>query len=168
MDMHESKKKELEAKIEATNLAHAYGNKLRKLLVEFFTPYVGQKIIKADGSLLAKIAAKLPAFPDEKGNPGQHVHASIMTYRHRSDYSLAWTVKTCQPIPPHTCTYYESTVYIGDMDGDVLKSMTTHMEDWKADYTLADIVAKIEAYEAAQKVADDLKGAVYPFSDFVR
>lgn len=166
--MHDSKKKELAAKIEATNLAHAYGNKLRKLLVEFFAPYVGQKIVKADGSLLAKIAAKLPAFPDVKGNPGQHEHASIMTYKHNSAYSLAWTVKVCQPIPPHTCTYYEMTVYIGDMSGDVLKAMTNHTDDWKADYTLEETLAHIQAYEDAQKVAESLKSAVYPFSDFVR
>lgn len=166
--MHASKLAELTAEVNAVNLANGYANELLPKLVEFFTPLVGQKIVKADGSLLAKLESKLPVFPAEKGRPGQHVHASVMTYRHRSDYSLAWTVKVCWPIPPHTCTYYERTLYVGDMSGDTLKEMTKHLEPWRTDYTVEAAVAKIEAYEAAKKAADDARSECWPFEKFIR
>ncbi len=165
--MHDRKLAELTAEVNAVNLANGYANELLPLWRDFFVPLVGQKIVKADGSLLAKLESKLPKFPAVKGRAGQHEHASVMTYRHRSDYSLAWTVKTCWPIPPHTCTYYERTLYIGDMGGDTLKAMTNHGEPWRTDYTVEAAVAAIEAYEAAKKAADEARSACWPFEKFL-
>jgi hypothetical protein len=173
--MHDKKLAELTARVAAANLAHAYANKLRTVLRPFFANYVGQKIVKDDGSLLKKVAEKLPAFPDVKGNPGQHEHATIMTYRLASNYSLAWTVKVCQPLPPGTCVYYEITVYVVDFvydtESNVLKKMPDtagYVEMYRTDFDVATIVAGIADYEAKQKAADDAKSALWPFSDFAR
>lgn len=166
--MHATKIAELTADVAAVNLANAYANKLLAKLQAFFSPLVGQKIIKLNGTLLAKLQDKLPAFPAEKGNPGQHEHATIMTYKHNSPYSLAWAVKVCWPVPPHSCTYYEVMVYVGDMEGDTLKVMTTHREPWREDFTVAEAVERIDAFEAAKKEADDARGRVYPFQKYVR
>lgn len=167
--MHDKKLAELTAEVHAVNLANGYANELYPILRDFFAPLVGQKIVKADGSLLEKLGRKLPKFPAKNGRPGQHEHASVMVYRHRSDYSLAWTVQVCWPIPPHTCTYYVITVYIGDMGGDVLKEVPDrYRPDRRTDYTVDEIVGKIEAYEAAKKAVDDAYSACHPFDRFVR
>jgi hypothetical protein len=163
--MYPNKKLKLEAEIHAVNLANFYGEKLSKLLVEFFTPLVGQKILKKDGSLLEKLIEKLPEFPPIKGNPGQHEHATITTYKDSSKYNLSWYVKVCQPLLPNSCVYRTVCVYVGELDNCVLKSM--YESTWKYDYKLEEVISKIKAYEEAQSLADNLKIAVHPFDDFV-
>lgn len=167
--MHPSKIDELTANVRATNFAHAYANELRKRLMAYFAPLVGQKVIKADGTLLKKLV--LPEFPKEDDFK-QHPNDTVHVYKLSSDYSLGWTVKTCSTMPPHGCVYYEATVYIGEMGygggRDILTKLTPPSEDRRADYTVAEIMEKIALYEAAQKIADGLKSLVHPFDKFVR
>ena len=71
----------LDAKVKAVNKANAYATKLYPMLASVFKPLVGQKVLKADGSILAKYAKLMPDFllaPE-----GIHV------CQHMSKYSLA-------------------------------------------------------------------------------
>jgi predicted RecB family endonuclease len=87
----------LTAKVKAVNKANKYANELKVELVSFFKDYVGKKIFKADGTLLAKIVALAPKFENSK---------SISVY-HRSSFNsqLSWVIKTCEPLPLYTCLY---------------------------------------------------------------
>jgi hypothetical protein len=153
---------ELAAEVSAVNLGNAYANELYPLLRDFFTPLVGTKIVKADGSLLAKL--KLPEFPVNKGRPGQHKDADITTYKYSSDHSLAWVVKVCWPITQYDCTCYDLKVYIGEVRDGVLKEVSARCKsEGRTDYTVEEILGKVKAYEAAKKVADDALRACYPF-----
>lgn len=146
----------LTAKVAAVNRANEYAARLYAALADNFAPLVGQKIIKADGTLLAKYEKLLPVLAC---SPDLHV------YRHSSDYSLAWTVKTCEFMPPHSCMYHEVTVYVGDLRGATLEKMTVHPFTGRTDYSVEEITGKRLAAESAKKVADELRSDLYPFGE---
>jgi len=145
----------LTAKVAAVNRANEYAARLYAALVEKFGPLVGQKILKADGTLLAKYAGLVPDLPC---SPDLHV------YRHSSDYSLAWTVKTWTLLP-HSCMYHEVTVYVGDLRGATLDKMTVHPFTGRTDYSVEEITAKRLSAESAKRVADELRSDLYPFGE---
>jgi len=145
----------LTAKVAAVNRANEYAARLYAALVEKFGPLVGQKILKADGTLLAKYAGLVPDLPC---SPDLHV------YRHSSDYSLAWTVKTWIGLS-HSCMYHEVTVYVGDLRGATLDKMTVHPFTGRTDYSVEEITAKRLSAESAKRVADELRSDLYPFGE---
>jgi len=147
----------LTAKVAAVNRANEYAAQLYTVLAERFAPLVGQKILKVDGSLLGKYAGLVPELPSKR---------DIHVYRHSSDYSLAWTVKTCEFMPPHSCMYHEVTVYVGDLRGQTLEKMTIHPFSGRTDYSVEEITGKRAAYESAKRVADELRGDLYPFGEY--
>jgi hypothetical protein len=149
----------LKARVRAVNAANLYAAELYKKLVAVFEPFVGQKILKADGTLLAKIeplvkALNLPNTP------------KLSVYRHSSDYSLAWTVKTSEWTQEYT-VYHEVVVYIGDLGLQTLKGITPPY-DHAFNYTAEDVAAKRKAYEAAKKVMEDARSELYPFGEYDR
>lgn len=167
--MHQTKLDQLTAKVKAVNLAHAYANDFYPILREFFAPFVGQKILKADGELLAKRAMNIPAFPAVTGRQGQDQYATIRVYRNRCNYSLYWTVNVCQPLPSMGCTYYDATVTIGELCGDTLKELAPQENlSLRTDYTTSEILAKIEDYEAKRKVMEEARSELYLFSEYTR
>jgi hypothetical protein len=144
----------LTAKVAAVNRANEYAARLYAALSANFAPLVGQKILKVDGTLLAKHERLvLPCSPD------------LHVYRHSSDYSLAWTVKTCEYMPPHSCMYHEVTVYVGDLRGATLEKMTVHPFTGRTDYSVEEITGKRLAAESAKRIADELRSDLYPFGE---
>ena len=146
----------LKARVAAVNRGNDYANKLYRELTNIFRPLVGQKILKADGTLLAKYQPLLPHFPS---TPQLHV------YRHTSEYSLAWSVKTCESLPPHSCMYHTATVYIGDLSGDKLEKLSVNPFEGRTDFTAAEIESKRADYEAAKRIADNARNALWPFGE---
>jgi hypothetical protein len=147
----------LTCKVAAINRANAYGKEIYQTLTKIFEPLVGEKILKVDGSLLAKYAALVPKF--------EYSHA-LHVYRHSSDYSLAWTVKTCEPLPPGSCMYHESTVYIGDLRGGMLDKLAIYPFDSRSDFTVEEITQKRVDFENAKKALDEARSALYPFGEY--
>jgi hypothetical protein len=148
----------LTAKVAAVNRANEYATRLYAALVEQFTPLVGQKILKADGTLLAKYAGLVPNLPC---TPDLHV------YRQTNDYSLAWTVKTCESTD-HSCMYHEVTIYVGYLKGATLENMIPTPFTGRTDFSAEEIIGKRAAYESAKRVADELRNDLYPFGEHDR
>jgi len=145
---------DLVAKVAAVNSAHKFANKLWYELTEFFRSYVGQKVLKQDGSLLAKI--KLPELPNT---------VPVSVYKHTSDYSLAWTVKTCQQSGKHHCVYYETTVYIGDLSKGVLTKLSESYQDppaYRWNYTIEEVLANQQAAKDAKEAYDEARSKCFP------
>lgn len=148
---------ELIAKVEAVNLANEWANKLYERLAPIFTPYVGCKIVKQSGGLLAKIESLLPNdLPC--GN-------RMQVYRQSSNYSLAWTAKACIGLTEgHGCVYHESTAYIADLlNGEV--SRIYDRSDRKTDYDYHQIVLLQLQCKEAKKAYEAAKSALFPFSE---
>lgn len=158
------------AKVAAVNNAHAYGAKLYAVLAEFFRPYVGQKIENADGSIPVRIKKLMPAFPD-----ADLPEYRLMVHRHLSNYSLAWTIRTCEQSPPPswsnpalgaypTSHSYDVTVYVGNMRNGVLSDIYK-APDHRWDYTPEGVLAARQALRAAQEKVSEAKAALWPFGE---
>ncbi len=149
----------LAAKVAAVNAANAYANELRPALVAALVPFIGSKVLKVTGELLEKVKAALPDF--------SHT-VSFSIYRHRSNYSLAWTVKTCELYGEHSCIYHETTVYVCDLDNGVAKPLTGTVSTFRTDYTEREVFDLRAACSAAKQAARTAESALFPFGEYDR
>jgi hypothetical protein len=145
-------KNDLAAMVAAVNRANACGVEMYRKLATVFKPLVGQKILKADGTLLAKYQALLPELPST---------VALSVFRHTSDYLLVWTVKTCEMVPPYSRVYHEVTVYVGSLSGKILRDI---MEPFtgRTDWTVEEVTAKRAAYKVAKEAAETAHSALCP------
>lgn len=147
--------KELAARVKAVNRANAKAIQLYKQLAEFFAEYVGQKVVKADGDLLAKI--KLPKF--ENGN-------GLMIYRYPSHWCLKWVVKTCE-IVDGIAYFHETAVAVGILDGNILAKLCDPIEA-RTDYTVEEVQAIRRDFQSAEERLRELQSRLYPFGVYDR
>jgi hypothetical protein len=153
--MKDTREERLRAKVAAVNRAHKYAIEIQPELIAIFAPFVGQKVMKI-GGLMEKFKKLLPEFPNT---------VPLSVYRHVSDYSLAWTVKTCESYGEHSCLYYEVTVYIGDLHHGVLTKVSNQSYEFRTDYTKQEIEEKRQQYQKAKRAADDARNNLYPFGE---
>lgn len=147
----------LAARVRAVNRAHAYAAKLYPQLAEPFRPLVGQKIMKAGGTLMAKYAAMLPKLPYGQG---------LQVTPHHTDYSLSWTVKTWESVDGGGY-YYDIGVYIGNLRNGVLTELCKPFEG-RTDYDPLEVHAARERYKEAKRLADEAHSALWPFGEYDR
>ncbi len=96
----------------------------------------------------------------------------IQVYRHKSDYSLAWCVKTSEPDSGdpkgnHTVLYWEVTVYIGDLAGAIFTRINSEFTgDTRTDYTAEEIENKRKILTAAKTALSSAESALFPFGEY--
>lgn len=151
----------LSAKVAAVNKANAYALEIYPRLRLVFEPLVGQKILKVDGTLLAKVEKLLPEFPC---SPGLHAYESS------SDYSLRWCVKTMESYQSRQsdcqiASYYEADVYIGTLENGVLTKLY-EPPILRTDFTVGEISNLRAAYEKAKEAAREARSALGPFGEY--
>lgn len=144
---------ELPAKIIATNRANAEANRIQAVLLPIFEQFVGQPVLKADWSLLAKVKKVLPEFETDHGK---------RVYFHSFQTMLVWAVSVNEPVGDHRVTYAESYAHIGILNGPVLTSLYP-LRPQRTDWTLGKILQSRSAAEAAKKVYDEAKEKCGPF-----
>lgn len=146
----------LKAKVRAVNRANREANRLYTALTEALTPFVGCKIIRADGELMKEVAKNFPDF-------GTKNDFDLMVYKNRSEYSLSFTVKAGESIDGTSkCLYHETTVYIGSLSNGVLINLSS-AEQYREDYNFEDVKAKRRVYDLAKKTLDAALSAIGPF-----
>lgn len=147
---------EIEANVKAYNRVATFAQALQTELKAIFAEYVGQKVIKADGSLLANIQKKLSNMNDI---------LKVTIYQYRSHYSLVWVVKTSEPLANGSfcCIYREISVYVGDLTDGVLTRLCDNMaiKTW----TVEEVKEKLSARNEAQRALDDANSALGPFNN---
>jgi len=144
----------LAAKVAATNEANAEVNRLAPLYRALFAEYISQKVTKADGSLLAKVKARLPASPLQVYSP--HVGCFV--------------VKTSASYGDHFCTYAESYFYAFTVNRQTgfAEPLQWEFEPYRADYTPEAIQALRQKTAAAEKAFDDAKSELGAFGMYDR
>lgn len=142
--------KNLKLKVEAVNKAGEIANRLYDDMVAMFTPLVGQKIFKADGSFMAKIAKNLPTMPNTP---------DICIYNHNSEYSLAWSVSVTV-WNDNGSERQDETVYIGNIRNGVLTG-TIQKHVRRTDRT-------VEEVEFGRRKVAELKDALAEAKRFIR
>lgn len=150
----------LDGRVAAVNEAHLLAMQLEKQLREFFLAYVGQKVLKADGTVLAKIAAKLNPllawFDNQNG---------VQVYLDRGPFYLRWTVKVRKEADVHSWVYWEQSVRVGEIEGDTLKNVIDKPTELRTDYTAEEIEAKRKVYRELMEQAERAKYELFPFGE---
>jgi len=143
----------LAAKVAATNAANAEVNRLAPLYRAIFAEYIGQKVTKADGSLLAKIQARLPSSPLQVYSP--HVGCFVVK-THEQSNGIAYYVE------PY---FYAFTV---NRQTGLCEALQWAFEPYRADYTPEAIQALRQKTAAAEKAFDDAKSELGTFGMYDR
>lgn len=149
---------EMAAQIKANNKANKIAGEVYEVLAAFFTPLVGKKIIKVDGSLMGKIKAELPALD---------FGAGVTVVRDsRNGSNLVWTVQVCEKVQTPAgwrdagSVYGSATVYVGSMPADVLTEMAKPVTR-RTDLAIEEVNTLLADYEAKKKIADQAESALY-------
>lgn len=157
---------ELIANITALNLANSVANRLHPALAEYFTPLIGQKIIKADGSLIAKHKDKVAELIAQFERPSKGTtHNNVRITRFNARTSLAYDISVCERVPNEEhCTYKNVVIYIGDMPGDSITRLEPVVTDRPTAYNLEKIKAAQAEYKRLQALADKAKDEIPYFA----
>ena len=146
----------LGVRVRGVNRANSLASQWQERLIDVFRPFVGTKIFKADGELLAKIKKLV----GELGMPND-VHTQF--YHSKSNYELRYVVKTCES-EQGVAYYHETTIPIGELDRGALISLSVATK-YRTDYTADEVVAKRQFYRDAKRAADEIRNSLYPFGE---
>ena len=157
----------LAAKVAAVNAANAEAIRLHPILSAVFAPLIGSKIEKVDGPLLESVKKLMPALPNT---------VALSVFRSPSRYSLVWTVKACESYDGGTrftngCIYHETSCYIGELDGAILKALVPFentLKGVRTDWTENEVAALRAKAEATKKAASEALSALHPFGEYDR
>jgi hypothetical protein len=156
MNWEQRKKNLLKARVKARNKVNAHAIAFYTMMAAVFKPLIGEKVEKADGSLLAKIDKILPPFPEEEG---------LRFWRHHAPYSIAWGLDIREPVQDaEVWTYEKEIVYIARVDNQILTSMESPFTA-RTDYKASEIERLRKAYEKAKNDADKARSALFPFGE---
>jgi hypothetical protein len=121
----------LAAKVEATNNVYRTANEFYVKLAAVFAPLVGQKVLTADGNVLAKYAKLMPVLP----------HGTrLRMWKQTSNYNLSWGISG-NAQAGEISMYAEVSLYIGDLNGGVLTKLYPAPE-FRTDYTVTEVEGK--------------------------
>jgi hypothetical protein len=149
----------LDAKVQAQNTAAFIANELYPVFRGIFEPMVGQKVLKADGSLIAKIEAQLPKIQNI-----QRVQVYRQSTQQNLYWSLCWAVKvSCTVKNRPFCEYQEVYITVGSLDDGVLVELVDETDKKRDDYDVNDIRRLQEVYRVKMKEAREAERALYPF-----
>lgn len=154
-----SKEQKLMAKVEAVNINNEFTNEFSKILINFFNPFINQKILKSDSELLKSIHDQLKTltndlleqFKIKYPNPKYN----ILFFRYRNDqhkysrYSLNYTIKTNVNVyEPYTDESATNVVYIADLNTELLNTISkTHQPtNYKTNYTFNELKFQQQQY----------------------
>lgn len=147
----------LEQKVRGVNLAHKYANELYPKLVEHFKPLVGQKVYKADGTLLKKIKDQLDTIYLPTGN-------ELRIMRFCGPYDIHYEVQT---IISHNgrALYHSANVYVVHVQDGVIDRIADPYER-KTDYTADTVIADRKALEEAEEAVREIQSRLNHFSKY--
>lgn len=146
----------LAARIRARNRCATQANRLAPILLDTFRPLVGKKILKKDGSFLAKYENLLPEFPN---------NVALNVIRYWSDYNLAWEVKACESFEDYGCCYESTVVYIGNLEKGELKSLC-EFTPLRIDWTEEEIIRLREEYRLAELAMREARSRLSWFGEY--
>lgn len=167
----------LAAKVAAVNLCHTLANQYGAILRDFFRPYVGQKVLKTDGSFLESFKKQLPELPSWQTNRAINVNLTT-----GGGYSIRLDIRVSQGYTDFRGNYstlnYETSVYIADLtsvgthDFNAPKQYVGAIYDsalnYQTDYKAEQIIQLRKCLEDAEKVVSDLKSKLHSFGTYDR
>lgn len=142
----------LQHRVKVINEAGRIGNKLHKLLSEFFKPYVGHQVMKKDLSLLKLIDTQLRANPEIMEYMPHTPDVNV--WRERGD--LSWVVQVSMFVPSRGHHISEQLIVHVGVVSQLRLITLCDPPGFRDDYTAEEVVATREAYREAKAVLDRL------------
>ncbi len=157
----------LDGKVAAVNRANAEAKRLHPLFVEAFRPFLGKKIITQSG-----LVAKAKGIPDALVPFKPDGYRTPSVYRNSSNYSLSFTVKVCESANSwrgtgHQSAHYaEQTIYVGELQGDILSKLIEQPSQPRSDWTADEIRDLRQQADDAQTRFRDLGNRLSSFGRY--
>lgn len=143
----------LKAKVIATNRVNKAQNELVLILAEKLKPFIGKKVMKANGTRTKAIAELIPTG-DVNG---------CWLWPYSSSHSwLSFGLKTSEHYAEFTVVYAETVFSIGKVENGILTELVA-VEPLRTDYTVEEIEQK---RKLAQDLAEQTRQAEYACSPF--
>ena len=143
-------------------------NKVVPQVIEQLRPFTGQKILKADESMVKKFTDKIGFLPGLRAKikikPLEGMeHASISClYVVCSRYSMRLEISVSFQISDHGCTYAKKTVYIGDIKNSFLSDAGNGTLEKVCEYipyTMLSVAGQWQKYQQAYKAHEKAEKA---------
>lgn len=146
---------DLEIKIDLVNKIHSLCNEYKPALIDAMRPFVGQKIVKIDGTLTSKARAALDAvFASRPADCSVYYDASL--------YSLWVNFKSHQN--GKRCTiYYDASVCIGLVRDQALSELRTEPCGYRTDFTAEMVLESRKRIEDLEQQIRDEKHVAHYF-----
>lgn len=155
----------LAAKVAAVNRASAEANRLAPLIVQALAPYVGQKVLKADGTFLQKVKEALP-FRPTFATTGNRLNVYLDLGRR---YSVRLEVQASEN---HKCirgdTGYQTgkvSLYLFELSNGVL-GKAYNFGPLRTDYTESEVSTTRKNLSEAKSKVSDLLSRLYYFGEY--
>ena len=147
----------LTAKVIAVNKANAKANDLYDTLTNIFSPLVGKRVVKFDGTLIRSVEKLIPKPLDGDG---------IYVSNNSGGVRLEWRVQASEQIEGKGyAVYHRAKVLVGWLRHDTLDSISLPNK-LRTDYTVEEVQDKLKAYLADKIIADTRLEALKPFKSF--
>lgn len=146
----------LSATVAARNEVNELTNTRYSTIILALAPFIGQRILKVDGTLLKKVKEALPEFDAVQG------FGSSSWYSTGHGYSLVLNIKTCHGVEPHGCVYADSTLYLGKLRDGVLEGLYD-APTLKANFTEQYVIQAREEVKGAEKILREVESKLYYF-----
>ncbi|RTL00390.1 MAG: hypothetical protein EKK57_07255 [Proteobacteria bacterium] len=148
----------LTAAVDAQNAANQIANDLFPKMREAFRPFVGKKILKADGSLTQAVQNAIARiFPDNK---------VARVFRSQGRYHLGFRVSVSRNYSEHSCLYKEAGVVVGMMDGGgILDKIYEENLSLRTDFRVEEIQAARELVRVKRNELSRAEGELMGFGE---
>ncbi len=152
----------LAAKVAAVNRANQVLKDLYPVFVAAFAPFIGSKVVKTNGNLMAKVSE---AMPEIIGKPG------LQVWIRTGNTGAYLQVKTWEGYEG-IAHYHEVGAYLCGLDISDWQTATPVIQDHVAkvrtNWTAGEVSDLQEALRAAKQAARDAETALGPFGEFDR
>lgn len=154
----------LVAKVTARNRVNALALTHTPGILEVLQPFVGQKVINADGTILKKLRDRLPR--DAGGNTSRAGwwHYSSTDYRLRVEFKLN---ESYDSRGSEIAMYAEQSVDLGTLQNGVLTELGT-LPDLRLTYSTAEVIEARKELQAAKELVSAAQRKLFDFGEYDR
>lgn len=147
----------LAARVAAVNRANSIVNEIAPLYRGAITPFLGQKVIKANGEYLEKVKKAFPVLPPS---------ADAQIY---SPHLGCFVVKVSENYSDHSCVYAEPYFYAFYVNQQgIAEAARSEFVPLRTDYTVTGVTIARTHAEELEEMARKAKAECEPFGMFDR
>lgn len=151
----------LDAMVTAQNNVNKAALERWPQMLDALRPFVGSKVINADGTISKKVRAALPELPHDVALSGHYSS---------TDYSLSARLKTCECHAGRGCelaNYAERNLHLGEISRGILTKLGD-VQPLRTNYSAPDVEQLRQQLKGAKARVSELESQLWPFGEYDR